>query len=40
MALRHRLPDFLAGASNTSALAKFLSERLDLNRAGGLRLAA
>jgi len=40
MALRHRLPEFLAGASNTSALAKFLSERLDLNRAEGMRLAA
>ena len=40
MALRHRLPEFLTGASNTSDLAKFLSERLDLDRAEGLRLAA
>jgi len=40
MALRHRLPEFLAGASNTSALAKFLNERLDLDRAEGMRLAA
>jgi hypothetical protein len=40
MALRHRLPEFLAGATNTSALAKFISERLDLDRAEGLRLAA
>ena len=40
MALRHRLPEFLAGASNASALAKFISERLDLERVEGLRLAA
>ena len=40
MALRHRLPEFLAGAGNTSALAKFISERLDLERVEGLRLAA
>ncbi len=40
MALRHRLPEFLAGANNTSALAKFISERLDFDRAEGLRLAA
>jgi len=40
MALRHGLPEFLAGTSNTSALAKFINERLDLDRAEGLRLAA
>jgi len=40
MALRHGLPEFLAGASNTSALAKFINERLDLDRAEGLRLVA
>ena len=40
MALRNRLPEFLAGASNTSALSKFLNERLDLDRAEGLRLVA
>ncbi len=40
MALRHRLPEFLAGASNASALAKFLSERLGLDRGEGPRLAA
>ena len=40
MALRNRLPEFLAGASNTSALSKVLNERLDLDRAEGLRLVA
>jgi len=40
MALRHRLPEFLAGAGNTSDLAKFISQRLDLGRAEGLRLAS
>jgi hypothetical protein len=40
MALRHRLPEFLAGASNTPALAKFIKEHLNLDRAEGMRLAA
>lgn len=40
MALRHRLPELLAGASNSSALAKFLNERLDLDRAESRRLVA
>jgi hypothetical protein len=40
MALRHRLREFLAGAKKTSVLAKFISQRLDLDRAEGLRLAA
>ena len=40
MALRHSLPEFLAGGEKTSALAKFINDRLDLDRAEGLRLAA
>ena len=40
MALRHCLPEFLAGGEKTSALAKFINERLDLDRIEGLRLAA
>jgi len=40
MALRHSLPEFLAGGEQTSALAKFINDRLDLQRAEGLRLAA
>jgi hypothetical protein len=40
MALRHRLPEFLAGASNSSDLAKFISEHIDPNRIEGLRLTA
>jgi hypothetical protein len=40
LALRHSLPEFLAADDNTSALAKFINERLDLDRAEGLRLAA
>ncbi|MBE2204837.1 MAG: transposase [Chthoniobacterales bacterium] len=40
MALRHCLPEFLFDGSNTCDLAKFLSHRLDLDRAEGLRLAA
>jgi hypothetical protein len=40
MALRHSLPEFLAASDKTSALAKFINDRLDLNRAEGLRLAA
>lgn len=40
MALRHSLPEFLAGGEKNSALAKFINDRLDLQRAEGLRLAA
>ena len=40
LALRHSLPEFLAGGEKISALAKFINERLDLDRAEGLRLAA
>ncbi len=40
MALRHSLPEFLAAGERTSALAKFINDRLDLDRAEGLRLAA
>jgi len=40
LALRHSLPEFLAAGDKTSALAKFINDRLDLDRAEGLRLAA
>ena len=40
LALRHSLPEFLAGGEKISALAKFINQRLDLDRAEGLRLAA
>jgi hypothetical protein len=40
LALRHSLPEFLAAGETTSDLAKFINERLDLDRAEGLRLAA
>ena len=40
MALRHSLPEFLAGSDTPSGLATFINDRLDLNRAEGLRLAA
>jgi len=39
-ALRNTLPDFLAGDSQPTILAKFLRERLDLSRAEGTRMAA
>jgi hypothetical protein len=39
-ALRHCLPEFLAAGNNTSALAKFINDRIDINRAEGLCLAA
>jgi hypothetical protein len=40
LALRHSLPEFLAASNKTCALAKFINDRLDLDRAEGLRLAA
>jgi hypothetical protein len=39
MALRHALPDFLAGSPSDHALAKFLRDRIDLNTYEGFRLA-
>lgn len=39
MALRHALPEFLAGSAPDHAFAKFLLDRIDLNRYEGLRLA-
>jgi len=39
MALRHALPEFLAGSASDHALVKFLRDRIDLNRYEGLRLA-
>jgi hypothetical protein len=38
-ALRNALPEFLAGCGPAAILRKFLRERIDLNRAEGLRLA-
>ena len=38
-ALRNTLPEFLAGSPRDSILTKFLLERIDFNRAEGLRLA-
>lgn len=40
LALHHSLPEFLAAGDKTSVLAKFINDRLDLDRAEGLRLAA
>jgi len=40
LALCHALPQFLVGGEKSSALAIFINERLDLDRAEGLRLAA
>ena len=39
-ALRESLPEFLASSSNDVALAKFIAERIDLERAEGWRLAS
>jgi len=39
MALRHALPEFLAGSPTDHALVKFLRDRIDLNSYEGLRLA-
>ncbi len=38
-ALRYSLPEFLARSAPTAMFTKFLRDRLDLNRAEGLRLA-
>ena len=40
MALRHRPPEFLAGAANGPVLAQFISERLGFDRAERLGLGA
>lgn len=40
IALRHGLPLFLADADQDHILAKFIRDRLDLNRAEGLRLVS
>jgi len=40
MALRQRLPEFLAGNRKTNPLAKIITENLDLERAEGWRLSA
>lgn len=40
VALRNTLPEFLAVASKTSILVKFIRERLDLSRSEGMDLAA
>ena len=39
LALRHALPEFLAGSAADHPLVKFLRDRIDLNRYEGLRLA-
>jgi hypothetical protein len=38
-ALRNALPEFLVGSGSAAILRKFLRDRIDLNRAEGLRLA-
>ena len=40
IALRNTLPEFLADAPDTSILAKFLRDRIDLDRTEGIRLVA
>jgi hypothetical protein len=40
VALRHTLPEFLATATKTSILVKFIQARLDLSRTEGTSLAA
>lgn len=40
LAMRSTLPEFLAGSANKSILAKFITEKIDLRRAEGLRLVA
>jgi hypothetical protein len=40
IALAHALPGFLAGATKTSILVKFLRHRIDLSRSEGTRLVA
>jgi len=40
IAMRHALPEFIAGAAKTSIFVKFLRERIDLSRTEGINLAA
>jgi len=40
IAMRHTLPEFIAGAAKTSTFVKFLRHRIDLSRAEGIHLAA
>ena len=40
IALRHCLPEFLSDSSQNSIFKKFITQRIDLNRAEGLRLVA
>jgi len=40
IAMRHTLPEFIAGAVKTSIFVKFLRDRLDLSRTEGINLAA
>jgi len=40
IALRHALPEFIAGTAKTSIFVKFLRDRLDLSRSEGINLAA
>lgn len=40
VALRHALPQFLAGTDETNPLVQFIRNNIDLDRAEGLRLAA
>ena len=40
IALRNTLPELLAGPAKTAILAKFLRDRIDLERTEGIRLVA
>jgi len=40
IAMRHALPEFIAGATKTSIFVKFLRDRIDLSRTEGISLAA
>jgi len=40
IAMRHALPEYIAGATKTSIFVKFLRDRIDLSRTEGINLAA
>ncbi len=40
IAMRHALPEFIAGARKNSIFVKFLRDRIDLSRTEGIRLVA
>jgi hypothetical protein len=40
IAMRNTIPEFLADSSQTSILAKFITDKIDLQRSEGIRLAA